>query len=118
MGRRTAGAGPAGDHRRVVSQPSRPGAGHRSGPAAVPLYVIECTCPDELVKIRLEKRQQDRDNPSDGRWEILAQQKKEYEAICEIPAASHFRVDTSDQPELARRQIIRTIKMAEFQAVA
>ncbi|NLX51099.1 MAG: AAA family ATPase [Deltaproteobacteria bacterium] len=84
----------------------------------VPLYVIECTCPDELVKIRLEKRQQDRDNPSDGRWEILAQQKKEYEAICEIPAASHFRVDTSDQPELARRQIIRTIKMAEFQAVA
>ncbi|MEE9935453.1 MAG: AAA family ATPase [Deltaproteobacteria bacterium] len=85
---------------------------------AVPLYVIECACPDELVKIRLEKRQQDRDNPSDGRWEILQEQKRHYEAICEIPAQSHFRVDTSDKPELAREQIIRKIKMAELEPPA
>ncbi len=81
----------------------------------VPLYVIECVCPDEIVKIRLEKRKLDADNPSDGRWEILAAQKKDYEAIQEIPAGSYFKVDTSANPEELRRHIVQTIKMAELE---
>jgi len=68
----------------------------------VPLYVIECVCPDEIVRIRLEKRKLEADNPSDGRWEILAEQKKEYEAIDEISAGSYFKVDTSANPEELR----------------
>ena len=61
----------------------------------VPFYVIECTCPDDIVKMRLEKRMLEKDNPSDGRWEILQEQKKQYEKIDEIPAGSYFKVDTS-----------------------
>lgn len=80
----------------------------------VAFYAIECTCPDDIVKIRLEKRMLDNDNPSDGRWEILQEQKKQYEAISEIPVDSYFKVDTSDHPEILRRNIIRTIKMAEL----
>lgn len=80
----------------------------------VPLYVVECTCPDDTVKIRLEKRMLDRDNPSDGRWEILQEQKKQYEAINEISANQCFLVDTSADPEMLRRKIIHTIKMAEL----
>ena len=52
-----------------------------AGRLHVPFYVIECTCPDDIVKIRLEKRMLDKDNPSDGRWEILQEQKKQYEEI-------------------------------------
>ena len=79
-----------------------------------PFYIIECTCPDDVVKVRLEKRMLDHDNPSDGRWEILQEQKKQYEAISEIPAGSYFTVDTSDHPEILRQDIIYTIKMAEL----
>jgi len=81
----------------------------------VPFYIIECTCPDDVVKIRLEKRMMEKDNPSDGRWEILQEQKKQYEAVNEIPDDNYFRVDTSASPEMDRRNIIRKIKMAELQ---
>lgn len=80
----------------------------------VPYYVIECVCPDDTVKARLEKRKQDKDNPSDGRWEILQDQKRQYEAIREIPAGRHFTVDTSAHPDIFRQNMIRTIKMGEF----
>lgn len=79
-----------------------------------PLYAVECSCPDDIVKIRLEKRILDKDNPSDGRWEILQEQKKQYEQINEIPAESCFNIDTSENPEILRQKIIHTIKMAEF----
>jgi uncharacterized protein len=80
----------------------------------VPFYIIECTCPDEVVKIRLEKRMLDNNNPSDGRWEILQEQRKQYEEISEIPEGFCFKVDTSANPEIFRRNIIRVIKMAEL----
>ncbi len=79
-----------------------------------PFYIIECTCPDDVVKVRLEKRMLDHDNPSDGRWEILQEQKKQYEAISEFPADCCFKVDTSDHPEMMRQNIVQTIKMAEL----
>ena len=82
----------------------------------VAFYVIECTCPDDVVKIRLEKRMLDPDNPSDGRLEILQEQKKQYEAVTEIPENRLFRIDTSDKPETVRRQIVSSIKLAELQA--
>ena len=85
-----------------------------AGRLHVLFYVIECTCPDDIVKIRLEKRMLEKDNPSDGRWEILQEQKKQYEAISEIPAGNYFKVDTSDHPEILRQDIIYTIKMDEL----
>jgi hypothetical protein len=79
----------------------------------IPFYFIECVCPDEIVKMRLEKRRQEQDNPSDGRWEILMEQKKHYEPVDEIPAGRYFQIDTSANPEMLRRDIVRSIKMAE-----
>jgi aminoglycoside phosphotransferase family enzyme/predicted kinase len=80
----------------------------------VPFYIIECFCPDDVVKLRLEKRKLDKDNPSDGRWEILQEQKNQYEQIEEVPGSCCFKVDTTDQPEIFRQNFIRTIKMAEL----
>jgi hypothetical protein len=55
---------------------------------------------------------QDKNNVSDGRWEIFQQQKKDFDAINEIPASHHFKIETSGNPEIMRQEIIRKIKMA------
>ncbi|PKN71739.1 MAG: hypothetical protein CVU54_01580 [Deltaproteobacteria bacterium HGW-Deltaproteobacteria-12] len=79
----------------------------------VPFYMIECTCRDEIVKIRLDKRAQEKDNASDGRWEIFQEQKKDFDEVTEVPAANYFKIDTSDNPERIRQNIIRRIKQGQ-----
>ncbi len=76
----------------------------------IPFYIIECTCSDEIVKMRLEKRAQEKTNASDGRWEIFQAQKEDFDEINEIPAANYFKIDTSANPEILRQDIIRKIK--------
>jgi aminoglycoside phosphotransferase family enzyme/predicted kinase len=80
----------------------------------VPFYIIECFCPDAVARKRLENRMLDKNNPSDGRWEILQEQKKHYEEINEVPCGSHWIVDTSAGSEIIRQEIIRQLKMADF----
>lgn len=76
----------------------------------IPFYMIECTCRDEVVKKRLEKRIKEKNNASDGRWEIYATQKNDFDEINEIPSGHFFKVDTSEDPEMLRYEIIRKIK--------
>ncbi len=89
-------------------------AAHLAGMRSIPYYFIECVCPDDIVKTRLEKRKKEQDNPSDGRWEILQEQKKHYEEINDIPRSSYFKVDTAANPEQSRQEIIQTIRMADL----
>lgn len=77
----------------------------------VRFYILECICPDKITKQRLEKRIQDNDNTSDGRWELFQEQKKDFDAINEVTADSYFKIDTSDNPEASRQEIIRKIKL-------
>ncbi len=77
----------------------------------IPFYIIECTCTDEVVKMRLEKRVKEKDNASDGRWEIYALQKNDFDEINEISADHYFTIDTSENPEPLRQEIIRKIKL-------
>lgn len=76
----------------------------------VPFYILECICSDEITKNRLEKRMRENDNISDGRWELFQEQKNDFDAINEVPADSHFIIDTSADPETIRQKIIRIIK--------
>jgi len=76
--------------------------------------VVECVCPDDVVKMRLEKRMKENNNPSDGRWEILQEQRKQFENIDEVPADCYFRVDTSSEPEIFRQNLIGLLKMKEL----
>lgn len=77
----------------------------------IPFYIIECTCRDEIVKMRLEKRSQEKNNASDGRWEIYAAQKNDFDEINEAAADNYFKIDTSDNPEILRQEIIRKINL-------
>ncbi|HPK53999.1 MAG TPA: AAA family ATPase [Smithellaceae bacterium] len=76
----------------------------------IPCYLVECICREEIVKKRLDKRVQDKNNASDGRWEIFLEQKNDFDEIKEFPAGSYFRMDTTDNQEFARHEIIGKIK--------
>jgi predicted kinase len=43
------------------------------------------------------------DNASDGRWELFHKQKDDFDAIDEVPADCHFKIDTSVNPEITRQ---------------
>lgn len=76
-----------------------------------PFYIIECTCSDEIVKQRLDKRAREKSNASDGRWEIYAAQKDDFDKINEVPTDHYFKIVTSENPEIFRQKIVRRIKM-------
>lgn len=78
---------------------------------SVRFYILECVCPDEVTQKRLEKRVLEKDNDSDGRWELFQKQKKDFDKINEVPADYYFKIDTSANPEVNRQEIIRKIKM-------
>jgi len=79
----------------------------------IPFYIVECTCCDEIVKKRLDKRAGEKNNASDGRWEIFQEQKNDFDEISEIPADHYFKIDTSENPEITRQEIIRKIKLGQ-----
>ena len=76
----------------------------------VRFYILECVCPDEITKERLGKRVLKNNNISDGRWELFQKQKDDFDVINEVPANSHFIIDTYADPETIRQKIIRKIK--------
>lgn len=73
-------------------------------------YVLECSCPDHITKARLEKRERNNDNTSDGRWELFQKQQNDFDTITEVPDHQYFRIDTSVNPEMARHEFIKKIK--------
>jgi hypothetical protein len=85
-----------------------------AGALGIDFYVLECVCRDDVTRKRLKKRMKDKDNPSDGRWELFLKQKDDFEAIDEVPANRLFRIDTSADPEITRQKIIRKIKLGEY----
>ncbi len=55
---------------------------------------IECVADDATIKARLEKRQKD-GAVSDGRWEIFADIKKEFDPVDELPEKNLLALDTT-----------------------
>jgi hypothetical protein len=73
-------------------------------------YLLECTCPDKIIKKRLEKRKMSNSEVSDGRWEIYLAQKADFEQISEIPEEQHIIIDTSLDRDACLDKLIRLIK--------
>jgi len=72
--------------------------------------VIECICPEEIVRERLELRVKDQREASDGRWEIYEAQKNDFDRIDELPRRSYLALDTSLPPEECVRKIIERLR--------
>lgn len=62
---------------------------------AAQAYVVECACPEEVVRQRLEVRLEAGRDASDGRWELYQQQRAAFEPCTEVPEGQHILLDTA-----------------------
>lgn len=88
-------------------QAERLRAAERAGELGAVFFVVECVCPEETVKERLESR---RGDASDGRWEIFLAQKADFDPVTEIPAASHIVIDTARDPDACLLDALPSIR--------
>ncbi len=80
-------------------------------------FVIECICPEEIVKKRLETRITDTEEVSDGRWEIYETQKNNFEPVHGISDTTHIVINTSQSPEKCIAQIIEKIRAPKHRSM-
>ncbi len=73
-------------------------------------YLLECVCPEEIVKARLERRKSKSAEVSDGRWEIYLAQKADFEQVLDIPPENHIVIDTSKERETYLNNVISQLK--------
>jgi aminoglycoside phosphotransferase family enzyme/predicted kinase len=69
--------------------------------------LIECLCAEEEIRRRLACRVVEKNEPSDGRWELLADQKKEYEKVEGFSAGHHLSLNMEPPPEDCLGRIFR-----------
>ena len=74
------------------------------------VWVVECFASDSEIKRRLTLRTGDADEtPSNGRWELDARQKADWEPITEMPDRNHIRLDTSGKPRHTVNQLAQKL---------
>ncbi len=73
-------------------------------------FVIECTCPSDIVRKRLDWRLQDSTEISNGHWEIYKKQKMEFEQLDELSKKHHIILDCSKNLDENVSQMIQQIK--------
>lgn len=74
-------------------------------------FILECRCPDAVIRKRLERRRTEKGEPSDGRWEIFADQKNRYDAVAGFAKREHIVVDTSAAPERSAMEALSGIRI-------
>ncbi len=85
-------------------------AAARAAALGAGFLVIETTCGEGLIKERLDKRIDKTGEPSDGRWELIDAQKRDFEQITGIPADRHVLADTGRDEEDYLYDLLRRIK--------
>lgn len=71
-------------------------------------YLIECVCPEEIVRERLVARAANPGEPSDGRWELYEKQRDDFDPITELTAV--VRIDTSGSIEACEEEALTFLK--------
>ena len=71
------------------------------------LLLIECLCSEQGIQRRMARRATEENDPSDGRWEIFAQQKEDYEKVEGIPSGLYLPLNTERSPEECLGQIFQ-----------
>lgn len=67
---------------------------------------IEFTAPEDEVKHRLDKRVENGEGVSDGRWEIYLGQKESFEVIDEFNDEEYLLIDTAEAKEDCVKKIL------------
>jgi uncharacterized protein len=76
----------------------------------IPLVLIHCTAPDKLTKKRLDQRDAEGTDLSDGRWEIFLAQQAAYEPVEEIPSECSLKLNTDASVEQLVRESERFLR--------
>ena len=61
-------------------------------------WIVECRLSDEQARERLDRRLEQGDSVSDGRWELYHQQVAQWESVREVPPERHVVLDTGGSP--------------------
>jgi aminoglycoside phosphotransferase family enzyme/predicted kinase len=64
-----------------------------------PFLTIECVCPEAVVRARLAARLGRPGEVSDGRWELLARQRADFDPCAELAGEERLVIDTTAPPE-------------------
>ena len=73
--------------------------------------VVECWCPEEELRRRLEARVARGDSVSDGRWELLDRQRQAFEPLFDVSPAHHLKVDTTQVSDLVVEAVLRQVEL-------
>ncbi|HAP67043.1 MAG TPA: hypothetical protein DCQ99_04395 [Nitrospinae bacterium] len=77
----------------------------------IKVFVVETLCKDEEIKNRLNVRIKDKEQTSDGRWEIYSRQKEAFEAIDEIKEDFHIIIDTTKVIEVCIKKVLEKLQV-------
>ncbi|MBE9537320.1 MAG: AAA family ATPase [Proteobacteria bacterium] len=72
--------------------------------------LIECICPEEEARRRLDSRNAEKTDISDGRWEIYAAQKADFEAVDEVPENEHLVLDTNKDMKDSVNKVLKKLE--------
>ena len=67
--------------------------------AGADFFLIECQLPEGEVRRRLARRVSDPGEPSDGRWELFAAQREDFESVVEMSPDFHLTLRTEGSVE-------------------
>lgn len=87
----------------------RSDAGDIADSFKTPFLLIECRCPDEVIKERLIKREREGTDISDGRWPVFLKQKSDFENITEISKREHLIINTDKLLDDNLKEILHVI---------
>ncbi len=79
---------------------------------------VHCICPEEVMRKRMEQRQQDPQAVSDGRWEVYLQQKVRFELPSELRPEQLITINTNQALDALLILIDEWVMRVETQAVA
>ena len=75
--------------------------------AKADFLLIECQCSEEEIQKRMARRAAEKSEPSDGRWEIFPDQKKDYEKVEGFSADLYLSLNTERPREECLGQIFQ-----------
>jgi hypothetical protein len=75
--------------------------------------LIECTCEEGIVRERLAQRARKEFEPSDGRWEIFQEQKKDFEKIEGMDSRLFLALDTHFSHDASLNAIFQHLLLRE-----
>jgi len=85
-------------------------AGETARAADADFIIVECVCPEDVIRKRLEVRTLDALEPSDGRWDLYEEQKKGFEPIEELSFTKYIVIDTSGLRETSADKVLNAIR--------